>query len=308
MKVPQQLARHAADRLLQGPGMAAPPAGRRRTSPPPAISWSRELRETEKVPIGAIDDSWGGTPIRAWMSEAALRAAGGARARRYHRPVPQGPDGRASPFRRSWGEWWRSKTGDKPGQEPWHASDRLQWKPVPSLDLLGHLGAGVAKLRRRDLGARSGDADARGRRPRAATLSLSAIDDMDETFVNGIAVGGENAYDDPRKYALAQGRAHARRQRDHGLCSRFWRPRRLRRTARRVQADLRRRRRGAARERLAIFDDRQRRGQPAAGAAIGTGCRASRPSTTPWSRRSARSALKGVAWYQGEADVGTARL
>src|SRR5439155_21319367 len=36
-----------------------------------------ELRASEKVPIGAIDDSWGGTPIRQWMSEEAMRASGG---------------------------------------------------------------------------------------------------------------------------------------------------------------------------------------------------------------------------------------
>jgi sialate O-acetylesterase len=38
----------------------------------------RDLRATQKVPIGAIDATWGGTPIRAWMGEAAVRATGGA--------------------------------------------------------------------------------------------------------------------------------------------------------------------------------------------------------------------------------------
>jgi sialate O-acetylesterase len=39
---------------------------------------ARDLRATQKVPIGAIDSTWGGTPIRAWMDEAASRATGAA--------------------------------------------------------------------------------------------------------------------------------------------------------------------------------------------------------------------------------------
>ena len=39
----------------------------------------------------------------------------------------------------------------------------------------------------------------------AATLSLSAVDDMDQTFVNGIAVGGKNDPANPRAYPLPKG-------------------------------------------------------------------------------------------------------
>src|SRR5688572_1366465 len=37
----------------------------------------RDLRGSEKVPIGAVAASWGGTAIRSWMDEAASRAVGG---------------------------------------------------------------------------------------------------------------------------------------------------------------------------------------------------------------------------------------
>ena len=37
---------------------------------------ARDLRKTQKAPIGAIDDTWGGTPIRAWMDETSARASG----------------------------------------------------------------------------------------------------------------------------------------------------------------------------------------------------------------------------------------
>jgi sialate O-acetylesterase len=94
----------------------------------------KQLRDSEKVPIGAIDDTWGGTPIRAWMSEPALRAAGGAELAEITDLYRKDPAAARRRFGVSWGEWWRSRTGDKPGKEPWRASGRLQWKPVPSLD------------------------------------------------------------------------------------------------------------------------------------------------------------------------------
>src|ERR1043165_1720900 len=39
--------------------------------------FARELRKTVDVPMGLIVSAWGGSRIQPWMSEAALRAAGG---------------------------------------------------------------------------------------------------------------------------------------------------------------------------------------------------------------------------------------
>jgi sialate O-acetylesterase len=36
--------------------------------------YAQELQETLKVPVGAIDASWGGTNIEAWMSRQAMQA------------------------------------------------------------------------------------------------------------------------------------------------------------------------------------------------------------------------------------------
>jgi sialate O-acetylesterase len=168
----------------------------------------KQLRDSQKVPIGAIDDTWGGTPIRAWMSEAAVRASGGAELADIISLFRKDPSAARRRFGESWGRWWRSRTGDKPGQEPWRASGRLQWKPVPSLNYWESWGPewrsfdGAMWARKRvTLTPRQA--------AQAATLSMSAIDDVDETFVNGTAVGGENAYNDPRKYGIAKGILHA---------------------------------------------------------------------------------------------------
>ena len=39
-----------------------------------AYFFGREIQQQEKVPIGLIDDTWGGTPVRAWVSLDSLSA------------------------------------------------------------------------------------------------------------------------------------------------------------------------------------------------------------------------------------------
>jgi sialate O-acetylesterase len=204
MKVPQQLAE------VPKSGFSKPPAWR--ASEPDSV-WDfsaacyfmvRDFRSTQKVPIGAIDDSWGGTPIRAWMNEASLRASGGTEAADAAAVHRSNPNAAVRKFGEEWGAWWRKQTGDAPGHEPWNSAAGLNWKPVPSLaywdawgpDWSKHIGAIWAE-RVVDLTG----AEATG----PATLSLSAVDDVDQTFVNGIAVGGLNDPANPRSYPIPAG-------------------------------------------------------------------------------------------------------
>jgi len=204
MKVEQQLAGEPAARFAKPPSWNA-------ASPDSAKDFSaacyfmvRELRASEKVPVGAIDDSWGGTPIRAWMDEAAVRSSGGADVAEVVDLYRTNPAAAVRQFGGEWGAWWRKQTGDKPGQEPWNASSRLSWKPVPSLDYWDSWGP--------QWKAWIGSIWARGRvtltpaeAAQPATLSLSAVDDLDQTFVNGVPVGGTNDPSNPRSYPLPKG-------------------------------------------------------------------------------------------------------
>jgi sialate O-acetylesterase len=131
MKVPQQLAPAPQQGFAKAPEW-------RPTTPDSAKDFSaacyflaRELRSTEKVPIGAIDDSWGGTPIRAWMDEGAVRSSGGADAAAVVDLYRSDPTAAVRKFGVEWGAWWRKQTGDKPGKEPWNASDRLSGSRFP---------------------------------------------------------------------------------------------------------------------------------------------------------------------------------
>ncbi|MEA3058393.1 MAG: sialate O-acetylesterase, partial [Sphingomonadales bacterium] len=191
MKVPQQMADLPARAFAKAPGWKP-------TSPDAVKDFSaacyfmaRGLRESEKVPIGAIDDSWGATPVREWMDEASVRAGGeGALVDliQLHRTNPAQA---LVAFGEVWGAWWRSKTGNAPGAEPWRASGRLAWKPVPQISYWDAWGPewktfDGAVWFRRTFTLTPAEA------AQGATLSLGVFDDMDQTWVNGVPVGGTN--------------------------------------------------------------------------------------------------------------------
>ena len=164
----------------------------------------KQLRETAKVPIGAIDDSWGGTPIRAWMNLDANAASGGAEDAALVRLNQKDPAAAVRGFADRWAGWWRSKTGDRPGREPWKNSSTLSWSPAPSLTYWDSWGPewknwiGSAWFRER---VTLTPAEA----AQPATLHLSAADDMDQTFVNGVSVGGLRDPFGPRSYPVPKG-------------------------------------------------------------------------------------------------------
>jgi sialate O-acetylesterase len=301
MKVAQQLADSPAARFAKAPAW-------QRSSPDTARDFSaactfmaRDLRKTEKVPIGAIDDTWGGTPIRAWMSEPSAALSGYAAEAgmldQYRRDQTQA----IRRFGDQWGSWWRSKTNDRAGLEPWLASDRLKWSPVPSLGLWDDWGPewktwiGSAWIRKR---VTLTPAEA----AQAATLSLSAIDDEDQTFVNGIPVGGKNDPTNPRSYPLPRGVLKPGANEIMIFVRNVW-----------GQGGFR----GSADQFAINFADGQFK-------PLTNGWQYSRiadsvgdPPIPSWSNPSGISTiynamvaplgplgLKGVAWYQGEADVG----
>lgn len=163
------------------------------------------LRRSERVPIGAIHASWGGSRISAWMSDTALRSAGLARAAdlvALHATDPVAAERGASTI---WEDWWRRGTGDAPGREPWQPDAAIDWKPVPRIGNFEQWGVpaladynGMVWYQRVvTLTA----AQARG----AATLAIGVVDDADRTWVNGIGVGGNSNAGRARVYPLPAG-------------------------------------------------------------------------------------------------------
>jgi sialate O-acetylesterase len=301
MKVPQQLAE------TPQPRFAKPPTWRAST-PETAGDFSaacyfmvRGLRGSEKVPIGAIDDSWGGTPIRAWSPDSAVRAGGGTVDADLAALNRTNPASAIRAFGERWGAWWRSQTQDLPGREPWNAAGELNWKPVPSLaywdawgpDWNKWIGAIWAE---RILSLTPAEA------AQAATLHLSPVDDLDQTFVNGVAVGGLNDPANPRSYPIAAGVLKPGKNRIVVYVRNAWASGGFAGPAERFQ--------------LALADGTVK--------PLAEGWRYARipdsvpaPPAAPWGSSSGVSAiynamvaplgplsLKGIAWYQGESDVG----
>ena len=172
-----------------------------------AYFFARELRKTVHVPIGIINTSWGGSAIESWMSQtahgfsdsawAAIQRAENARMEASHDAL-------------------RARIGDVPATDPGLVNGNAVWAdpaledsawtamPVPAYwEQNGFPGMdGVGWYR---FTFTLGDADARD----GLTLSMSAIDDDDITWVNGVEVGRTQGYNVARRYAIPPSALHA---------------------------------------------------------------------------------------------------
>lgn len=262
----------------------------------------KQLAADRKVPMGAIDSNWGGTQIRPWIASADAaplpgNAEDAALLDLYQRDASAG----AARFAARWGTWWRGLSGDAAGQEPWNAPDRRQWKPVPGPSFWEDWGVpelasfnGTVWFRKTvDLPAATGD----------ASLDLGGIDELDTVWVNGVAVGSSFGWGSPRRYPVPARALKAGRNEIVVAVTDSYGPGGMNGPAAAMTLT------------------------PAGGAAvsIGTGWRysvatepgAGNPPRTPWESHAGLAtlyngmiaplgpiALKGVAWYQGESDVG----
>jgi len=138
--------------------------------------FARELQQHQDVPMGLINASWGGSRIEAWMSEDALRQAGGHEAALdvlslYARDPATG----TARWGALWQHWWQGLAGqagdapwkpDAPG--PWTAATPSQQWLAPALaDVVG-----VAWYRA------TVELDA-GQAAQPASLELGPVDEID---------------------------------------------------------------------------------------------------------------------------------
>ena len=163
--------------------------------------FARELRAREKVPIGLINTTWGGTRIESWTSARALGldssavAALAAKDRADDEAILTG-------LRKLIGALPETDQGMAGGRAVWAdpALDDSRWAtiPVPALwESAGYEGMdGTAWYRTAvDLSA---DEARRG-----VSLGLGMIDDSDVSWVNGIEVGRtDNRWNAARRYEV----------------------------------------------------------------------------------------------------------
>jgi sialate O-acetylesterase len=172
--------------------------------------FGRELQKTAAVPIGLVHASWGGSNIRPWMSRAALEAQGGyGPALAILKSYSLNPATAQSQFAGVWEQWWREKSADRVGAEPWR-NGAGGWQPAPA-GLGDWRNWGVPELRDFTglIWYRTRITLTATQAAQATTLALGPINQIDETWINGKAVGNTFGYGTERTYSLPPGALHA---------------------------------------------------------------------------------------------------
>lgn len=178
-----------------------------------AFFFAQHLQAHHSVPIGIIDNSYGGSAVESWMSERALKA--------YPEHLEEAKRYRDAAYLN------RIKAADAKKNQAWSADvdgrdlgllekpkwfendvaeERWQAVEVPGLwpDRGVIAGNGVVWFRR-DVMIAEPAADA------PATLVLGRIVDADTAYVNGVEVGHTTYQYPPRRYVVPPGLLHAGR-------------------------------------------------------------------------------------------------
>ena len=173
--------------------------------------FGRDLQPVVNVPVGLIEDSWGGSVIQNWISADKMRELGGATQLLDMLAVyAASPQAGEKKWREFADAWWLSHDPASAAVPAWHdpAYDDSAWDQIVPTGTWREWNVsqlkdfnGVVWLRETvTLNA----SQAQG----AAGLSLGAIDQADTTWVNGIEVGGSEGYDVPRVYNIPAGGLH----------------------------------------------------------------------------------------------------
>ena len=171
-----------------------------------AYFFARELYKHLKVPVGLINTSWGGTQSEAWTSQQAFEQsdqfkeiASMMRSGNLETMIKQRSGAILENIKKAQGsldnntniaDWKNTDFNDNKWpvmKLPGVWEDR----GFPGLD-------GIAWFRK-TIYINETDAG------KPATLELAKIDDIDETYVNGVKVGGMVQWDEPRKYNVPAG-------------------------------------------------------------------------------------------------------
>lgn len=175
-----------------------------------AYHFGLRLHRELGVAVGLIDASWGGTRVHAWMPAEALAGFPGweERLRRHEDEIARAEELRAE-HRAELADWAPPiDSGRDPATADWHldSCEDAAWSEV---DLPcwwqrgGHDASGVLWFRR-DVDVPAANAG------REAMLRLGACDKADETWVNGVHIGGigievTDGWRTPRVYHVPAG-------------------------------------------------------------------------------------------------------
>lgn len=167
--------------------------------------FARELQKTVNVPMGLIHSSWGGSNIEAWISANGLKRMGGFENETellalYSRDRPAA----IQRMGETWQAWWQTHA-PAPQDEPWQPTSTQGWSDVPGLR--DWKTWGVESLAHHDgmVWFRTTVTLTAAQAAQAATVSLGAIDEVDQTWINGRPIGNSFGWAAPRTYDVPAG-------------------------------------------------------------------------------------------------------
>ena len=167
-------------------------------------AFARELRAATGVPIGIIDSTWGGSNIQAWMSAASLGIDEEGLAQRMQK-VKDADERLADEVQQKLLRWKNSDNDES----KWHLADHddRDWAVIRvpgAWEYNGWPGMDGVAWYRTTFTLTAEEAE------QGAVLSLGPIDDSDQAWVNGHAVGGmTNHWSTPRVYQVPAQALHA---------------------------------------------------------------------------------------------------
>lgn len=167
--------------------------------------FGRALHRAKQVPVGLIHSSWGGTIVEAWMSRQALEQFPGfGETLRQLDERAANPEAAARNYLQAVDAWYRSADSGTRMTPSWSSPDApsedwTEMKLPTTWETAGLEGLdGVVWFRKTiELPAGWGAAE--------AMLNLGPIDDVDTTWVNGVRVGGTELWNTSRHYTVPAG-------------------------------------------------------------------------------------------------------
>lgn len=166
------------------------------------------------VPIGLVEASWSGSPIKTWIPYEAAEAVGGdfGKQAAERRAIAEAwENGGREQFKVDLAAWMDKLPAIDPGDDPAAPDfDDSDWQTanLPEItekhvspDFDGWVWYRKTVVIDESTPVEILDVDNTPFKP-TTTLALGPIDDQDWTYVNGVLVGSTNAWDAPRTYAF----------------------------------------------------------------------------------------------------------
>jgi len=164
-----------------------------------AYYFGKKLNHDLNIPIGLIHTSWGGTNIQAWTSWDEM-----SKEEPYKSTSLKDMPARQKDREKNY-QAYNTAVANEPGnKEKWFepTTNLSAWKKTPLPQMYEQSAVGNADgivWYRKDIEVAAAAAN------QTATLSLGAIDDNDETYINGTLVGKTNSYNTKRIYTVPAG-------------------------------------------------------------------------------------------------------